>query len=339
MSAYVDYHPLLTRGAIWNFLTGHRSAGKTYGFKDWGIRDWKKHGNEMIYLRRYESELEDRYTFFDDIAEKYENYDFRTKGYTMQAKKVGKNTSWQRMGHFRWLSTQQARKGGDYSKCNKIMFDEFIIENTRNMHYLTNEVNQALGFWHTVDRRRFSTRMIFASNAVSIVNPYFVKLGISIDDLKNKEFIMRANNRVCVHLYHNAESENELMNSAFGDLAKATGYDDYAIANKFMDDTDTFVSSIPKDARYCYAIQYGEQTFSVYLDSKMLQYYVGDYARQTNNVFCLTKNDMTPNLLMIQKSHPIIKALLNMYRLGNVYFSSAKCRELFYEMSNVLNLQ
>ena len=44
MRKYFSLHPVLTRNAWMSIVVGHRSAGKTYSFKDWAIRDWLKTG-------------------------------------------------------------------------------------------------------------------------------------------------------------------------------------------------------------------------------------------------------------------------------------------------------
>lgn len=340
---YFDLHDILSHSALWNFIIGHRSAGKTYSFKKWAIKDFIKTGNMFIYLRRHESELEDRFTFFDDIKDKFPDYEFKVHGYYAYIRKIAddnKQNKWQLFGFFRWLSTQQNRKGGTYAKVDKICYDEFIIEDETHNHYLRNEVKSMLSFWHTVDRKRYNTRVVFLSNSASIVNPYFLTYKISTKDFKSKDFVYRAKNFICVQFYRNELAQEMMKNSPLAALSEPTDYASYAIDNMFLDDNDLFVKKRPKDASYSYCIKFEDSYFSIFTDKRVFIYYVDDHKpKDEKNVFCLTREDMTPNIIMIERTSLLMKSLIKVYRLGNLYFDCAKTRGLFYDMATLLNLR
>ena len=343
-SEFYDLHEIMTHNALWNFVTGHRSAGKTFSFKDYAIRDYLKTGSMFIYLRRHDSELEDRFTFFDDIKFKYPNCEFKVHGYNAYLRKQSedekKPNRWELFGFFRNLSTHQNRKGGVYARVNKICYDEFIIEDETHNHYLKNEVSAMLSFWHTVDRKRFNTRVFFFSNAASIVNPFYLTYKISVKDFKSKAFVHRAQNFVCVQYYYNETAQAALADSPLAALSAPTDYAAYAIDNQFIDDSDEFIRQVPKGSKYHYCLKFENEYFSVYLDPVDYYYYIdGRKPKKKKNIYCLTRSDMTPNIIMLERTSVLIKTLVRMFMLGNVWFDSPKTRGLFYEMSAMLNLR
>lgn len=351
---YFSFHEIDTRNAIFNFCVGHRSAGKTFAFKEKAIKNFLKRGEWFIYLRRHDSELDDRETFFQDIEQsgKWDKYEFKVNGYSAYIRErvepiydengedIAKPNKWKKFGFFRYLSTQQTRKGASYARVTIIGYDEFIIEDNPYLHYLRNEVKDLLSFWHTVDRRRNKVKVYFMSNAASVVNPFFTQYKITVRDLKEREFTVRANGRVIVQMYHNAKEEGEMKEEVLGDLAAGTDYLEYAAGNQFLDDTDLFIAKRTPGADYHYSIYYDGEYFSIYLDFEEGLFFVTDIVPKTHGrTFCLTRKDLTPNIMMIEKTSNLIKTLKKFYKRGCVFFNDARTRERFYEMLSTLNLR
>ena len=63
---YYNPQKLLSYNRILNFIIGARGIGKSYAFKKYPINQFLKHGKQMIYVRRYKSELKKvrNYNFF-----------------------------------------------------------------------------------------------------------------------------------------------------------------------------------------------------------------------------------------------------------------------------------
>ena len=59
---------MLTYNCLYNYIVGDRGGGKSFGVLKFFIERYKKTGEEFIYLRRYDTELQDSLPkLFDDI--------------------------------------------------------------------------------------------------------------------------------------------------------------------------------------------------------------------------------------------------------------------------------
>ena len=80
---YYSYNDIFSYNKLINFVVSNRGGGKTFGFKNWAIKDFLKNENQFVYLRRYKSELEkdnNIKNFFDDIKYKFPEHEFEVKG-------------------------------------------------------------------------------------------------------------------------------------------------------------------------------------------------------------------------------------------------------------------
>ena len=134
--------------------------------KKLAIKRFLKTGKQFIYLRRYKTEFDDFKNFFNDIMDEFPDTTFEVKG-----KKI--YIDGELAGYGIPLSTALTKKSVSYERVELIGFDEFVID-SKVIHYLSNEVDAFLEFYETVARTRDNVRVLFLSNAVSVVNPYFM---------------------------------------------------------------------------------------------------------------------------------------------------------------------
>ena len=263
---YFSLHETLTRNATINIIVGQRSSGKTYAFKDWCFRDWIKTGKEWVYVRRYKEELRTKDLFFDDIIDKYPEYEIQIKGMYCKIRKKGDKT-WLPFGYFIPLSQQQQYKSTPMPNVNKICFDEFIIENIRN-RYIPNEVNQFLSLYGTIARHQRNVKALLLSNAGAINNPYFIKYGVTSKEIYESKWIRKMNGHVLIHYYENKNNEEYLKNSVWGKVS-TEDYKEYAFANMFSDANESFVLyKKPTGMEYYCTLTDGEQCIDVYWNPK-----------------------------------------------------------------------
>ena len=65
------YNPnkTLTHNALFNFIIGNRSCGKSYGLKKRVIKNFLDKGQQFILLRRFKDELDkSKEQYFDDVV-------------------------------------------------------------------------------------------------------------------------------------------------------------------------------------------------------------------------------------------------------------------------------
>lgn len=338
-SMYWSSHDLLSRNAMFSFAIGGRGTGKTYDFKRTRIKHFIKTHKQFIYLRRYKSEFDDRTEFFKDVAWEFPDYEFKVegmKGYIRKNKGEKNDLPWEICCFFITLSNAITKKSVPYPDVDYIGFDEFIIDKG-HIHYLTNEVKAFQDFYNTVDRFQDRVKVLFMANSISIVNPYF--LAYHIKPRKGGKFWASKDGFVCVEIINSEEFVKHVDKTRFGQFIKGTAYYDYAVSNTFADDTDTFIAKKSETAQFYFAIKFDNKIVGVWVDYNEGIYYVSSKYPKDAIVYALTKADMEPNILMIEKTSVLLKGVRKLYMIGSVYFDSIETREFFNNVFDYINLR
>src|SRR5690625_473323 len=178
----------LTFNRIFNFVVGVRGGGKTVGCIRHGINRFEKTGEQFVYLRRRQVDLDDacmgRQDGRDLFADIRHLEFFKGVELKVAADKSGGYTFYYNdkvMGYGRALST--SRRSASLPLVELIIFDEFLIDDSIGHDRYLNSGNEMFlfnNFYETIARGR-DIPVIFLGNAFSMVNPYFIELGIRID--------------------------------------------------------------------------------------------------------------------------------------------------------------
>ena len=326
---YYDYNNVLSRNGTFNFVVGGRGLGKTYGAKQWAISDWIKTGNEFIYLRRYKSELASKTSFFADIGHQYPDWEFRVNGNVAEGRLVD-TKDFEVMGYFVSLSTALVKKSIAYPKVTKIIFDEFIIQKG-TIHYLADELVAFQEFYSTVDRWKDKTRVLFLANSISIYNPYFIGWGI---EPSGGEWYTNAKGFIVVHLPESATFASAVYETRFGQFIKGTEYGVYSVESKFKDANSLLIRPKPLTATYYCRFKTSIE-FAIWIDytgTGPIYYVNTKKANLPDTLFTINPNDLGGNVVMVDKSTPVVRALFNAYKRARMYFSNPKVRSAFEEL-------
>ena len=73
---YYNGGELLSKNRLINFIIGNRGGGKTYHWKVRAIKDFLNNGKQFIWLRRYNTELENIRSWYNDIAHEFEGHKY-----------------------------------------------------------------------------------------------------------------------------------------------------------------------------------------------------------------------------------------------------------------------
>lgn len=326
-SFYYDKQGILSHNKLFNFIVGSRGVGKSFNMKEWAIKDFIENKSQFIYLRRYKEELSTSVkTFFNDIACKFPTHTFKVKGKELYIDD-------KLAGFACALSTSMILKSVSYPDVNKIIFDEFIIPKGV-YHYIKDEVTLFLEFYETIARLR-DVRVMFVSNAISIVNPYFEYFGIFP---RTGAHYTRGNEWV-VEMVKSEDFIKVKKETRFGKLIDGTQYGDYAIENEFLEDNEKFVEKMDgKCICWCtinykgnlYGVWFGKETGYVYFNTKI--------DKSCKNNFCFTTKDHTPNYILLKdiKSTSIIRKIREAYTISYVRFDSIKSKKVFYEFMRLI---
>ena len=336
---YWDCHDLLTRNGMFNFAIGGRGTGKTYDAKYKRIKHFLKTGKRFIYVRRYKTEFEDKDKFFSDIVDNFPEHEFDVRGMTgfiRPASDEEKNPNkWEPVCYFVTLANALTKKSVPYPDVDMIIFDEFIIDKG-SLHYCSNEVKQFLDFYNTVDRFEDRCRVLFLANAVTLTNPYFIYW--SLKPRKEKRFCSAAGGTVVCEMVQSEKFRAKVDQTKFGQLIKGTAYYDYAVGNSFRDDNDSFIAKKTEEAQFYYAIKFDGRSVGVWVDYDEGNYYVCGKIPKNARVITLTKDDMQPNLIMIERNSVYMRSLKRMYMQGSVFFDSIETREFTHSILSYLGL-
>lgn len=179
MSKHWNINKALSYNASIVMVAGARSIGKTYTTLKHCVKRFIKHGEECVYIRRYEPELKavKKYVFSDVATDKeFKDYVFRLVGSEYQIAKRPKDKDkpeWRTFCYLLIASRYQDYKGVPFPKVKYIVWDEYLRENNRPPGYLVDEVGAILSLLITISRKRQDVTFFLLTNSCNIVNPLF----------------------------------------------------------------------------------------------------------------------------------------------------------------------
>jgi hypothetical protein len=329
-SLYYDPNKLLSYNRILNCCIGARGIGKSYGFKKHVVNRFLKHGKQFIYLRRYKGELTKLPQFFNDIKNEFPNTEFEVKGRQLFIN--GKQAGWGIP-----LSAWQSEKSNAYPDVETILFDEFIREKD-NSGYLPNEVPALLNFMDTVFRDRENVRCVCLSNAVTIVNPYF--LYFSLIPNINKRF--NAYDSIVVEIPDSKDFSAARRQTKFGALIDGTEYGEMALDNNFVNDSQVFIDKRSKNSRFICSVVYNGMTFGIWVDSDIgLMYLSTEYDPSSKLVFAMTTEDLDENTMLMSnwKTNYYLVKMVSAFKKGYLRFDNQVVRNIAYELFKRMHVQ
>ena len=266
--------------------TTNRTGGKTTYWNRYCVRRFLNHNEKFCLLYRYQYELDDVETkFFKDIKNLF------FKGYEMTSKKIAKGTIRELFLNDESCGYAIALNGADaikkyshfLSDVARILFDEFQPETNK---YVPNEIKKFFSIHTSIARGqgeqvRF-VPVIMISNAVTLINPYYICLGISAR-LNNETKFLKGDGFVLEQGYIESASRAQKQ-SGFNRAFASDSYAAYSSENCYLNDNYSFVedaSTFTSIPRYICTIKY-----------KGVEYGVKEY-RNDGILYCDTKPDLT----------------------------------------------
>lgn len=332
---WYDYSKIMSYGALFNFIIGARGNGKTYGFKQFAIRKALDGKGQFMYLRRTEVEMKDACdTFFDDIQSEYPTKAFRFQKNKFQWNELDENGeclyNWETIGHAAYLSNARRKKSVSFDKVKYICFDEFIIPSQGMGKYLPDEVTSFLEFYETVARMR-DVQVFFLSNALSTVNPYFMYFGLVIP--RSQTGIKRINDDIVVELIHGDAYKEAKKQTRFGKLISGTQFEQYAVDNEFVEETQDYIEKKGAKAFYDFTIYIDDTPYGVYRDNTAGLIYV---SKDVNFKFPFsfqykTVGGRNSMVFRNRTRYAVINDFVLNFESGNVRFESQEIKQIFWQ--------
>ena len=322
--------------------TTNRSGGKTTYFSRLITNKYLDGKGKFMLLYRFNYELDDvAEKFFKDInALFFPKYAMRSErrangiyhelylGSVQEAaeepKKYGESCGYA----VALNSADQIKKNSHFfSDVERMFFDEFQSETN---HYCTNEIRKLLSIHTSVARgsgkQSRYVPVYMCSNPVSIINPYYVELGISTRLQKNTKFL-RGVGFVLEHGFVESASKAQ-MESAFNRAFASNDYVDYAAQAVYLNDNMSFIEKMKGKSKYMATLKYQGTEFGVRAFVEDGVIYCDDRPDLSFNFkLSVTTDDHNINYVMLRQNDAFINSMRYFFDRGCFRFKNLKCKE------------
>ena len=316
--------------------TTNRTAGKTTYFGRYFLNRFLRHKEKFMLEYRYSYELDEcADKFFKDIGKLF----FR--GHVMTSKKVSKGVF-----HVLYLddvecgyavalnSADTLKKYSHYfNDVKRILLDEFQPESNK---YLPDEIKKFQSIHTSVARgngeqvRYVPTFLI--GNAVTLINPYYVALGISSRLNKETKFL-RGDGWVLEQGVIESASTAQ-KGSAFNRAFSKDDYVAYSSENIYLNDNASFIERpTTRMSRYLCTIRYKNKDYAIkeYRDDGFI--YCDDKTDITYPLkIAITTADHNINYVMLKNNDLTIANFRYYYNHGAFRFKDLLCKEAIMTM-------
>lgn len=310
--------------------TSNRSAGKTTYFNRLCINRFLDKGEKFGLIYRFDYELDDTVDkFYKDIHSLF----FKDHELTCKRRAKGKYYELfldeKSCGYsFALNNADQYKKYSHlFSDVMRLLFDEFQSETN---HYCNDETKKLLSLHTSIARgkgkqvRYVPTYMV--SNPVSIINPYYIEMGIS-NRLKEETKFLKGDGFV-LEQGHNQGATIAQKQSAFNRAFSANEYVAYASEAVYLNDNKAFIEKPTGKCRYLATLKYNNNEYGIREFADDGYVYCDDKADKTFPLkITTTTDDHTVNYVMLQKNNFFISNMRYLFERGCFRFKNMLCKE------------
>jgi len=316
--------------------TTNRTGGKTTYFNRLCVNHFMKSKSQFMLLVRWDYELDDMADkFFKDIQGLFFPMHImrskrKAKGvYAELEISVRDSDVWETCGYAVSLNKADAVKKVShvFNRVERMLMDEFQSETN---HYCTDEISKLLSIHTSVARGNGKqiryVPLYMLSNAVSILNPYYVALGIS-NRLNSETKFLRGDGFVLEQGYV-ASAAQAQRESGFNRAFSSTNYVAYASENVYLSDNAAFVEKVSGPSRYLATIRYKGVDFAIRSFNEQGIIYVDksvDYTFPSR--ICVTTDDMRVNYVMLSSNMMFLSQMRFYFENGAFRFRDMQCKE------------
>ena len=321
--------------------TTNRTGGKTTYFNRFVVNKFIKNKEKFGLIYRFNYEL-------DNVAEKFFN-DIKTlffQDYVMTSErrangiyhelflqKVNEKIKYSCGFAITLNSADQIKKNSHlFSDIQRLLFDEFQSETN---HYCPNEVRKLISIHTSIARgggkqvRYVPIYMI--GNPVSLINPYYVELGIT-ERLRGNTKFLRGEGFVLEQGYVDSASQAQ-KESGFNRAFSNNSYIKYSAENFYLNDNTALIEKPVGKSKYMCTIKYEGKEYAIRQFTDLGIVYCDN---RVDNTFpykiALTTDDMNINYVMLKTNEVFIYNLRYYFDRGCFRFKDLKCKEVILKM-------
>lgn len=310
--------------------TSNRTGGKTTYFGRLAVNKFLKYQKKFGLTYRFNYELDDICDkFYKDIGSLFFN------GYEMTTKRRASG-----LFHELYLNDVScgyafALNGADqikkyshlFSDVDIMLFDEFQSETN---HYCPDEVKKFISLHTSVARGQGKqvryVPVYMMSNPVSIINPYYVAMGIS-NRLKDDTKFLRGDGFVLEQGFNESASVAQ-KESGFNRAFAGNDYVAYSSEAVYLNDSKAFIDRPVGNSRYICTLRYHGVDYGVKEYSELGIIYCDDKADRTFRTrITVTTEDHNINYVMLKRNDFFLSNLRVLFERGCFRFKDLRCKE------------
>lgn len=311
-------------------VTTNRTGGKTTYFGRLCVNKFKKGQGKFALLYRYNYELDDcADKFFKDLSTLF------FSGSVMESKRKASGIfhelflDGESCGYALSLnSADQLKKYSHlFSDVNRMIFDEFQSETN---HYCSDEIKKFISIHTSVARGQGEqvryVPVYMLSNPVSLINPYYVELGIS-NRLRDDTKFLRGHGFILEQGFIDSASVAQ-KESGFNKAFAKNSYVAYSSECVYLNDNKAFIEKPNGIGRYLCTIKYNGTDFGVreFADSGFI--YVDDRPDTSYKYkITVTTSDHEINYVMLKRNDMFLTNLRFYFEKGCFRFKDLRCKE------------
>lgn len=214
-----------------------------------------------------------------------------------------------------------------FSDIQRMIFDEFQSETN---HYCNDEIKKLLSVHTSVARGQGEqvryVPVYMLSNPVSIINPYYVEMGIS-NRLKDDTKFLRGDGFVLEQGFIDSASE-EQKKSGFNKAFSKNKYVAYSSESVYLNDNQSFVDKLVGKSRYLCTLRYKGVDYAIREFSEIGVLYCDDKSDSTFRLkITVTTEDHQINYVMLKRNDFFLSNLRYLFERGCFRFKDLKCKE------------
>lgn len=310
--------------------TTNRSGGKTTYFGRLCVNRFLDKGEKFGLIYRYNYELDDvSDKFFKDLKGLF----FPDK--TMSSKKRAKGIFQELFINDKSCGYAIALNSSDsikkyshlFSDITRMIFDEFQSESN---HYCTDEITKFLSVHTSIARGQGEqvryVPVFMLSNQVSIINPYYVAMGIC-NRLNSETKFLRGDGYVLEQGFIESASDSQ-KDSGFNRAFKKNNYVAYSSENVYLNDNYSFIEKPTGKSRYICTLKYKGNDFGVKEFSESGFIYCDDKPDSSFPMkITVTTDDHSINYVMLKRNDFFLSNLRYLFERGCFRFKDMRCKE------------
>lgn len=310
--------------------TSNRSAGKTTYFGRLCVNKFKQNAEKFMLVYRYNYELDDcADKFFKDLSTLFFNNAVMTSKRRASGIFHELFIDDESCGYAVSLnSADQLKKYSHlFSDVHRMIMDEFQSETN---HYCNDEVRKFISLHTSVARGQGKpvryVPVYMMSNPVSIINPYYVEMGIS-ERLHDDTKFLRGDGYVLEQGFVESASTAQ-KDSAFNKAFSRNSYVAYSSMCVYLNDNKAFIDKPNGVGRYICTIRYNGLDYGIreFVDSGII--YVDDRSDNTFRLkITVTTDDHAINYVMLKRNDAFLTTLRFYFEKGCFRFKDLRCKE------------